>query len=221
MKEFIEITEQRKSFFLDNYPRVKSAYDKPYDMPELDPLRHEIALCIMFGLHQASITLTNHLIEWFIKLMLIYNHSIINEKPMDKSKTIVDNLEEHFSDGIKNYINKDMSDTIRAAKSLGLLTKEQWKELDKIREDFRNAFGHADSSKIFKESEIGLTGVSIDDDKFRTDEKISVKISNVPIIQGLLKIEFAKKNAIPYFLYIDELIRNTLPKLFPELENNL
>jgi len=221
MKEFIEITEQRKSFFLNNYHRVKEAYEKPYSMPELDPLRHEITLCLMFGLHQAAITLTNHLIEWFIKLILIYNHSIANEKPIDKSKNIVDNLEEHFSGGIKNYINKDMSDTIRAAKSLGLLTKDQWRELDKIREDFRNAFGHADSSKIFKDSEIGLTGVSIADDKFKADENKSVKISNVPIIQGSLKIKFAESNAIPYFLYIDELIRSTLLKLFPDIEDDL
>jgi hypothetical protein len=221
LEDFVKITDQRKSFFVENYNKVKNAYDNPYDMPELDPLRHEIALCIMFGLHQAAITLTNHLIEWFIKLILIYNHSIQNEKPLDKSKSMVDNLEEHFSDGIKNYTNKDMSETIRAAKSAGLLTKEQWKELDKIREDFRNAFGHADSSKIFKTTEIGLTGVSIDDNQFKTDEKKSVKISNIPIIQGLLKIEFAKKNAIPYFLYIDELIRITLPRLFPELGSNI
>lgn len=114
-----------------------------------------------------------------------------------------------------------MSDTIRKAKSLGLLTKEQWKELEKIREDFRNAFGHADSSKIFKDSEIGLTGVSIAEDRLKADEKKSVKIANIPIIQGLLKIRFAESNAIPYFLYIDDLIRITLPKLFPTIGEEL
>lgn len=101
MEEFLIITEQRKSFFTKNFSYVQRIYETPYDMPELDPLRHEISLCIMFGLHQAAITLTNHLIEWFIKLILIYDDSIKNEKPIDPSKNIVTNLEEHFSGVLK------------------------------------------------------------------------------------------------------------------------
>jgi len=220
MKEFEEVTEQRKAFFILNYPLVSEVYLKPYSMPELDPLRHEIALCIMFGLHQAALTLTNHLIEWFIKLILIYNESISNNRPIDKNKSIVDNIEEHFSGGVDNYISKDMSETIRKAKSLGLITKEQWKELDKIREDYRNSFGHADSSKIFKDSEIGLTGLSTENNKFRSEEQQSKKITYMPIIQGLLKVKFAEAHSVPYFIYVDELIRETLLKMFPSIEGN-
>jgi hypothetical protein len=220
MKEYEVVIEQRKSFFLENYPLVSKIYHRPYDMPELDPLRHEISLCIMFGLHQAAITLTNHLIEWFIKLILIYNESTRNNRPIDKNKSIVDNIEEHFSGGIDNYIGKDMSETINKAKSLGLITKEQWKKLDKIRQDYRNSFGHADSSKIFKDSEIGLTGLSAENNQFRSEQEISKKITNMPIIQGLLKVKFAEAHSIPYFIYVDNLIRETLLKLFPNIEDD-
>lgn len=220
MKEYEDVIEQRKSFFLENYPLVSKIYHKPYNMPELDPLRHEISLSIMFGLHQAAITLTNHLIEWFIKLILIYNESISNNRPINKNKSIVDNIEEHFSGGVDNYISKDMSETIRKAKSLGLITKEQWKELDKIREDYRNAFGHADSSKIFKDLEIGLTGLSTENNQFRSEEEISKKIAKMPMIQGVLKVKFAQAHSVPYFTYVDKLIRETLLKLFPKIEDD-
>ncbi len=199
------------------YPAIQKIYETHYNMPELDPLRHEIALCIMFGLHQAAITLTNHLIEWFVKLMLIYKESSEKNKTDGDSKKIVKSIEGHFKESIDNYIDKDMSQTIAKAKSVGIFTKEQWKVLDEIRENYRNAFGHADSKKIFKDTEINLTGLSTDDNKFLVEEPISTKIANMPIIQGLLKIKFAEAHSIEYFSFIDNLIRETLPKVLPSL----
>ncbi len=219
MRKFINIYDERYTQFLKYYPQVEKIYETPYSMPELDPLRHEISLCIMFGFHQAAITLTNHLIEWFVKLMLIYNDSSEKTKIKDDSKKIVENIEGLFKEGIDNYIDKDMSQTITKAKSVGIFTKEQWKKLNEIRENYRNAFGHADSRKIFGDAEIKLTGMSTEDDKFSVEEPISTKISDMPIIQGILKIKFAEAHSFEYFSYIDSLIRATLPKVLPSLKD--
>ena len=223
MRKFRNIYEERYTQFLQYYPQVENIYETPYNMPELDPLRHEIALCIMFGFHQAAIALTNHLIEWFVKLMLIYNDSTEKTKSKADSKKIVENIEGLFKEGLDNYIDKDMSQTISRAKSIGIFTKDQWKRLDEIRENYRNAFGHADSRKIFGNSEIELTGMSTEENKLRVEEPISKKIADMPIIQGLMKYKFAEAHSVEYFSYIDNLIRETLPKVFPsskELFNN-
>ncbi|HGJ66337.1 TPA: hypothetical protein ENS27_13315 [bacterium] len=219
MRKFRNIYDERYTQFLKYYPQVEKIYETPYSMPELDPLRHEIALCIMFGFHQAAITLTNHLIEWFVKLMLIYKDSTKKSKTKDVSKKIVENIEGLFKEGIDNYIDKDMSQTISKAKSIGIFTKDQWKRLNEIRENYRNAFGHADSRKIFGDSEIKLTGMSTEEDKLRLEEPVSTKIAEMPIIQGLLKYKFAEAHSVEYFTYIDNLIRDTLPKVFPSSED--
>ncbi|RJP69724.1 MAG: hypothetical protein C4539_07370 [Ignavibacteriales bacterium] len=203
--------------FLKNYPLVEEKYNTPYGMPELDPLRHEISLCLMFGFHQAAITLTNHLIEWYVKLMLIYKDSIEKSKSKDASKSNYDNLESYFEEGINSYMGKDMSITINKAKSMGIFTKEQWKKLDEIREDFRNAFSHADSSKIFKDIEIEVTGLSTTNGTFKSESPLLRRISKNPIMQGQMKVNFAELHAIEYFTFIDDLIRETLPKVIPSI----
>ncbi len=218
MRKFRDIYEQRYTIFLKNYPLVAEKFNTTYGMPELDPLRNEISLCIMFGFHQAAITLTNHLIEWFIKLMLIYKDSIEKSKSKEASKSSVENLEEYFADGISNYMDKDMSSTISRAKTLGILTKEQWKILDKIREDFRNAFGHADSSKIFKDSKIEITGLSTEKRNLNIENQSLRTVSKIPIIHGLLKVKFAEAHAVEYFIFIDDLIRETLPRVISSIK---
>jgi len=217
MRKFIDIYDERYMIFLKNYPLVEEKYNTPYGMPELDPLRHEISLCLMFGFHQAAITLTNHLIEWYVKLMLIYKDSIEKSKSKDASKSNYDNLESYFEEGINSYMGKDMSITINKAKSMGIFTKEQWKKLDEIREDFRNAFSHADSSKIFKDIEIEVTGLSTTNGTFKSESPLLRRISKNPIMQGQMKVNFAELHAIEYFTFIDDLIRETLPKVIPSI----
>jgi len=41
-------------------------------LPELDVIRHEVCLCLIFHLNQAAIALTNHLLESFLKYSLIF-----------------------------------------------------------------------------------------------------------------------------------------------------
>lgn len=51
------IVRSRKEFIDRHYIAVRDAYQDAYNWPELDTLRHEICLCITFGMCQAAIDL--------------------------------------------------------------------------------------------------------------------------------------------------------------------
>jgi hypothetical protein len=70
-QEVNKIIKSRIAFINRNYPAVRDAYQNHYNWPEMDTLRHEVCLCLIFGLHQAAITLTNHLVESLLKVALI------------------------------------------------------------------------------------------------------------------------------------------------------
>ena len=55
--EVHEIIRSRSQFIDRFYLQIREAYKNHYDWPELDPLRHEICISIMFGLCQAGIHL--------------------------------------------------------------------------------------------------------------------------------------------------------------------
>jgi hypothetical protein len=123
---------------------IKNIFNSEYGYPELDPVRDEICKCIICGLYQAAITVTNHLLEQSIKTCLIFKHSIENKKDGTDVFDIC-------KDGIKKYDGINLSNAINCACAVGLITKEQKQLLHQLREDFRNAYSHASLSKIRRE----------------------------------------------------------------------
>ena len=65
--EVNKIIRSRRELIYKFYPSIREIYNSHYDLPDMDPLRHEICICIMFGLCQSAITLTNHLLESLLK----------------------------------------------------------------------------------------------------------------------------------------------------------
>ena len=105
-----------------NYELIKDIFNSEYGYPELDPLRDEICKCLICGLNQAAVTLTNHLVESSIKKCLALKHSIDNKQ--DDMK-----LEDAFKSGIEKYDKLELEDTINRARTQGLITKAQKKQL--------------------------------------------------------------------------------------------
>src|SRR5674476_181595 len=106
--EINEIINSRESFIFDNYLNIRFRYFNTYQWPEIDPVRNEICLCLLFGLSQAAITLTNHLMESALKNALIVYHSKQNNTPPRKGKAITD-LIEYFSGAFGIYDKTDLS----------------------------------------------------------------------------------------------------------------
>jgi hypothetical protein len=216
--EMNEVLRSRKEEIISNYPLIRDLFQKPYKMPELDPLRHEVGLCLILGLNQAAITLTNHLLETFLKLVLIYDHtnrSIDKTEPKKGIKSLVDD----FSGGIAAYNNKDLDFTINRACTVGLITKDQKKQLHAFRENFRNAYGHSDKKKLFGDSEVPVQAMRFEVNEIVTEPEAMAKVFDIPIFQGLAQHYHAKANAAPYFRYLDGVIRETLRKMFPSIDN--
>ena len=215
-EEVNKIIHSRFQFINRFYLQIRDAYNNHYDWPELDPLRHEICISIMFGLCQAGITLTNHLLESLLKYTLIIK---CGEKVKQTKKyvqgRIITSLIEKYEDCIKKYNDKSLSTTINKARKEGLISIEQKERLHLYREIFRNAYSHSDKLKTFGKSTMPVTGVKLENGKFVIDEVGEPEIAIFLIGQGIVQAEMAQKNAVPYFLYIDKLVREIRNELFP------
>jgi hypothetical protein len=200
--------ESIKSTISKNFKIYNYLIQHKYGWPILDPIREEICVCILTGSNQAVITLTNHLLEKSLKFFLIQTEQFqVNTEP-----TCAKDYETHFRQANFKYGKLDLNDTINRCCTKGLITKEQKKSLHLLRDEFRNAFGHAESDKTFEESTISviLFNPFINQE---VPEPAAVKCADFPFIQGHKQKDIANKKAIPYFEYIDNLIKDVLPKL--------
>ncbi|MEQ9288124.1 MAG: hypothetical protein RIG77_14505 [Cyclobacteriaceae bacterium] len=187
----------------ENIPKVHSQFLEEYGWPEFDPLREEISRCLICDFCQAAITLTNHLLENFLKTMLIYKE----ESGIDTTK----DMRVAFKTGIEKYNGKDLAVTIAKAKRLGIITKEDGKVLNQYREDFRNAYSHADKKKIFKGLKVPIQVLSLSKDmKYELGEPDDFDLSELPFAHGIAQSMLSKKSAFDYFIKVDGIIRNSL-----------
>ena len=120
---------------------VADVFENEYGWPEVDSVRSEICKCLICGLYQAAITLANHLLESVLKKALIIDESA-------KNKTEQSDITNVFDDATEKYANKNLDFTINQACRKGLINKEEKNILHGFREQYRNAFSHADPQKI-------------------------------------------------------------------------
>lgn len=212
-REATEIMKARGEALQRFYLQVRDAYQTPYQWPNLDPLRHEVALCITFGLHQAAINLTNHLLESLLKEALITHHSlpVLRKSGGDVVNSFIEGTEEARS----KYGGANLGKTLSAAKRVGLITKDQWKELDEFRKHVRNPYSHADRAAMLRDTTVPMQPVRLSDGAFELGESREVRAAKMPIGQGLILAMIAERQSVPYFLHVDGLARELWPKVFP------
>ncbi|NLI41679.1 MAG: hypothetical protein GX421_10950 [Caldisericales bacterium] len=200
-KQFVDELNDR---FGKNLAKVENQFNNEYGWPEFDPLRDEIAKCLVCDLCQAAITLTNHLLENFLKTMLVYQDTIQNN---DKTKPL-DLLT--FRPSVDKFDGQDLAQTLGQAKSKGLITKDQWKLLDKYRNDFRNAYSHAEKKKIFKDKTVGTNSIKVENDQFNLSNSVQTLLIDLPFGQGIAQVILSKAIAFDYFISVDNIIRDVL-----------
>lgn len=113
------------SDFPERFKLVVFEYGNPYGWPEMDTLRHEICGCIGFGLNQAAITLTNHLLESLLKYSLAYTYSQRNVKPTELEYELVNLAMQYTEEGLKKYGKEKLSRNIDEAQKVGLIDSEE------------------------------------------------------------------------------------------------
>jgi hypothetical protein len=208
---FDNFVEELQNNIRNNYHLVINAFEQEYGWPEVDPIRNEICKCIICGFHQASITLTNHILESALKKALIIEYSA-------KNKTECCNINSVFDEATAIYADKDLEYTINQTCRKGLISKEEKKLLRKYKEQFRNAFSHADPQKIFSNiyipAAIVTTANSESSNGYTKKSSINLLAENNVPIQGIVQSIKAEQQSIYYFLSVDKIIRNMHLKLF-------
>ena len=192
-----------------NYKYVNEIFNHEYEYPELDILRDEICKCILCGLYQASITLTNHLLESSLKKCLMLKFLIRNNRSDICAKEA------------SVYGGKDLRFAIDKACSEGLISKKQKIHLHEFREKYRNAYSHADSVKILGNMEVPINPLSLKDFNHPEDmlkacfqeANKTVKVCDLSAVQGIAQIILAEQTAFRYFRDVDGIIRDMLSKL--------
>lgn len=215
-EEINHILKERLSEASQTYSKIKEAFETSYDWPEIDILKYEVCVCIIFSLNQAAITMTNHMLESFLKYALGYKQSIQDER-FKETVGDINALTDILSTLFEIDDGKTLNDTINKSCTLGIITKEDKKILHKYRESIRNAYSHAEKRKIHENKEIPVQLAKINDlTGIQVQQESIQKILHMPFIHGLAQLEHAKANAIPYFLYIDKLVRKSKHKIFSQ-----
>lgn len=200
----LQFVEELNKTLIPNLNRIEFQFNNEYGWPEFDPLRDEISKCLICDFCQAAITLTNHLLENFLKTICIYSDSIENRESAPSNGLTINKLSTDKFDGL------DLCQTLRYAKKVGLISKVQWKQLDNYRDEFRNAYSHAEKKKIFKDKTVVTLEPKIEDGQFTLGSSSLIQLLDIPAYQGIFQAIMSKNVAFDYFISVDELIRSIL-----------
>ena len=185
-----EDTQSKIDFFTD---RIKNNIGELYPyyehnfiyFCELRSLIWENINCLLFGLYQASIFTTNHLLERMLKHALFNFHTqgyyIGNpefDKKVDESKRL--------------YDDKKLFETIKLACEKGIITQKESDDLNKWRKEVRNPYSHAESSKIIQ-NHPPLKGMLFD-----LNQVVEAKTRGIPMPMPMQHVEVPSFAIAPY-----------------------
>lgn len=164
-----------------------------------DPIIAEIKFCLLLDLFQASITLTNHLLEKSLKYFLIDTE--VGEVKLSAN---IEDINIVWKNACEKYNGKNLKSTIDLAFEHGIITIQEKDELHYLRKIIRNGFSHGDPSKIFNGLTIPVALFSIDNPK--NIQRTEANIEIIPFIQGIAQAKFAETHAEKYFHFVFAII---------------
>ncbi|MDZ7804559.1 hypothetical protein [Thiohalophilus sp.] len=138
-----------------------------------------------------------------------------NEKPFNSGADLVEIMEAYTESGIKKYGHLTLSQAIKAAYSSGLIHEEERKVLNEFRDEFRNAYSHADKEKTFGNTSVSVQSAKINSEGIVPGIPVQAVIAKNPIVHSIAQAEKAKQDAPIYFSYIDKLVRLMKDRVFP------
>lgn len=165
---------------------------------EFRTIIYENLNCLLLGLYQASICMTNHLLERMLK------HALID---FEMKGCYIGNpaFNEKLNEGYRLYDNKSLNDNISAACKKGIITEEEGEKLKELKNQYRNPYSHASVKKIISEKPVLVKGMI---GKFPVPGEESKPLKNIVIPSEILseyyQADIAKKEAFPYFKIIYE-----------------
>lgn len=173
-------------------------------------LRYELRSCLTFGLNLASITLTNHYMEKFLKASLIMNDvgMMENLESFSEKSKVATNI----------YSRIDLNDSIKYAFKNGIILKDDKDLLIMFKDAFRNPYSHSDMKKTFKNEETHLNLFSFDDPT-KPKARVNMKVSDfIPFQDGRQK-DIADEVAFAYFVAVDDICMRYEMRNYPNWKN--
>lgn len=210
------VLEEYSKEFLERIKLVEFQYGNPYEWPEMDTLRYEICGCIGFGLNQAAITLTNHLLESLLKYSLAYTYAQRNEKSFGSESELVNLVMQYTDEGLKKYGKETLSKNIDEAEKVGLIDNEEADVLHFFRKKFRNPFWHSDKEGTFGNLSVPVASTTLQGNELLSNPEVEVEMAKMPIFHGLVQAQIAEIEAPSYFIKMDEFVRNLKRRVFPK-----
>jgi hypothetical protein len=206
-----------KNLDFSNYYAIRDIYQNPYKTHEFQFIKYQICNCIVMGFYVASITLTNHLLEKFLKTILVINDSKNNEENLKTPFDLID----RYREGNKKYDNKHLYDNIVSAYNEKLIDEGQKIVLLKMKDFFRNPYGHSEKKTMYRENSTEVTAVvgieealKVLDGKFDELPKREDKLADLLFGDFIFLQKISSNDCIPYLSELDKIIRNVEEKLY-------
>lgn len=193
---------------------IKSLFEFSFKTPELQTIKNQILLCITFGLYIASMTLTNHLLEKFLKSMLSYNDALKNKDKIKYEKEF--SLPDELKKSRLKFDSENLDKNIESAFSENLIDESQKTLLKTMKDKFRNAYSHDDRKKIYGKAST-LIEETRDPESFLKGEKQPSKefdLSGLPLFEFLFINQFSEMNCVPYINDLSDIILSVESKLY-------
>ncbi|WP_299186863.1 hypothetical protein [uncultured Aquimarina sp.] len=210
-----------KEIFLRSYlEKVNQNYnkleyylnDRLVVLSPLNLIKDQIINCLMIEQNIAAITISNHFLERMLKLALI-------EKEIYGLKIRKDNnqLNLKLDKAYKKYDRLILSDSISEGYNRNLINEEEKKYLkDRIKDDIRNAYSHAEMEKVNKGKPENMNMFQYNlnevNEKLKNQESLihnEINVSTkVPSIQSDIQRDRCNKIAYPYFESLYQIAKN-------------
>ncbi|MCX2492796.1 hypothetical protein OQX63_04895 [Pedobacter sp. PF22-3] len=168
----------------------------------LSSLRLEILKTLMLELFQASIFATNHFLERLIKLALIQKYTLgVTYAQPELYNKLTD-------EAITKYDRLILLDSLKLALKEGLLSQQEFDQLEDVKNKIRNPYSHAETKKIIKDAPAKFSGFMFSFEEVKNslksgeDVKLGQKTQITTLsstFSQLYQQEFSREIALSYF----------------------
>lgn len=196
------------------YYAVKSLFEENYKTIELQTIKNQILLCITFGLYMAAMTLTNHLLEKFLKSMLSYNDALKYKEQISYEEKFA--LPEQLERSRLKFDSQNLDKNIDTAFSEKLIDENQNEVLKGMKNNFRNAYSHDDRKKMYGDASTPIEESRDPESVLKGEPQPSkeFKLSGLSLFEFLFINNFSEMHCVPYITNLHQIILSVESKLY-------
>ncbi|MCX3267462.1 hypothetical protein [Pedobacter agri] len=189
---FVKLRKPSRANFNEIFENYSIVFEN-----QMDSIRKEIILCIVHDLHQAAIMLTNHLLEKFLRAVIVIEESGIEKMIPENQKKI--------KTAYKNRRSSSLNDLNDEALKRNIISEVQHQQIKEYILTIRNPYSHGSSFQILKD-EKPIKTLSGSFSEGIKSEIIETDINSYFPLQSLFQEIRAMKDSVKYFKFVDAIL---------------